>query len=97
MKDKEMVLSSNIKHTLQLGITLFLVGAAWATWTAKVDAIEKDEKEAAKKIDVLTVKVNTQAVTIGKIEVTTKNIEKQLDDNKRLLERISQQLPRPNN
>jgi len=92
-----MVISSNLRHTIQFGLTLFLVGVAWATWTAKVEAIEQDEKEMAKKIEELTGKVNTQAVTIGQIQVTTKNIEKQLDDNKRILERISQQLPRPRN
>lgn len=93
--------TSYIRHIVQFGVTLFLIGVAWATLQADVRAVEKEAtvvtakvSKTGVKIEKLTSDVNKQAVTIGQIVVTTKNIEKQLEGQQRLLERILQQLPR---
>lgn len=100
MTNKEPRLSvPTTQHLIQLCAMLIAVGTAWGIMSSKVDALEADEKATIKKVEVLTSDLNKQAITIGQIVVTTKNIEKQMEKQERILERISVQLmsPRPNN
>lgn len=85
------------QHILQICAMLVVVGITWGVLSTRVDAIEADEKETTKKVEQLVSDVNKQAVTIGQIVVTTKNIEKQMTQQQRLLEKISEQImaPRP--
>lgn len=89
-------MSSATKHLLQLATTLLIVGVAWGTLTSKVDALQENRKDVRAELKLLQNDVNKQAVTIGGIVVITKNIEKQMETQQRLLERISEQLTRPN-
>ena len=77
---------------MQFAAMLVACGLTYGVLSTKVDALEDDEKETNKKIEVLTTKVNDQAVTIGQIVVTTKSIENQMSTQQRLLEKISAQL-----
>ena len=97
MSDNDMSIKipEGSQHILQFCAMLFVVGIAWGVLSTKVDAIEIDEKETIKKVEILTSDVNKQAVTIGQIVVTTKNIEKQMSKQERLLEKISEQLMQP--
>lgn len=99
MNDKTMSISipEGSQHVLQFGAMIIAVSIAWGVLSTKVGALENDEKTRDKKIEVLTSDMNKQAVTIGQIVVTTKNIEKQMSQQQRLLEKISAQLmsPRP--
>ncbi len=100
MKDDIMNMSSGLKHGLNFGATAIIVGIAWGVLSTKVDALEDDEKKTAVEIRLLQSDVNKQAVTIGQIQITVKNIEKSMEKSteaqQRLLEQILRQLP-PNN
>lgn len=101
MNDNDMSIKipEGSQHMLQLGAMLVAVGLTWGVLSTKVDALEADEKETIKKVEILTSDMNKQAITIGQIVVTTKNIENQMAKQERLLETISSQLmqPRPTN
>ena len=86
------VMSSNYRHMMQFTATIVTLGIAWGVISTKVDALEQDEKKLEKTIETLTNDVNQQAVTMAGIVVTTKNIEKQMARQERLLESISKAL-----
>ena len=69
----------------------------WGQVNGKIDTLEEKEKDTGEQVKILQSDLNKQAVTIGQIQITTKNIEKQQEAQQRLLERIAEQLARPNN
>ncbi len=102
MSEGNITLTANQRHLIQLLVMAFVAGGSFMTLDFRVAAVEEDKDEIVKKIaktddkiEVLSKELNAQAVTIGGIVVTTKNIEKKMDTQQRLLERISEQLTRP--
>ena len=78
------------------GVTLFLMFIpafiAYGQITEKIATLVKDESEISKEVKILQADLNKQAVTIGKVVTTTNNIEKQLEMQQRVLERISEKI-----
>ena len=102
MSEDNIVITSNMKHFAGVLIMAFTVGVAWATMDGRVEALEDDEKDITVELEKLDEKIerqssdlNKQAITLGGVVVTVKNIEKQMDAHQRLLERIASRLPAP--
>jgi len=102
MSEDNIVITSNMKHVGVILTMAFTVGVAWATMDGRVEALEDDDDDITvelakmdKKIERQSSNLNKQAITLGGVVITVKNIEKQMDAHQRLLERIASRLPAP--
>lgn len=102
MSEDNIMITSNMKHVGVILTMAFTVGVAWATMDGRVEALEDDDDDITvelakmdKKIERQSSDLNKQAITLGGVVITVKNIEKQMDAHQRLLERIASRLPAP--
>lgn len=82
--------NSIVRHVLSVTGMLFLGGIAYGQVTTKIERLEDDNK----KLETLQRDVNRQAVTIAEIVINTNNIKDDVADNKKLLQRILENMQR---
>ena len=80
------------RHALTIISCLIVVGISWGTFTNQVSALEDENRDLKKQVDLIKRDDAKRDVAIAQIQVTTKNIENKLNQQQRILERISTQL-----
>ena len=80
------------RHGLTIAVILVPCFVAYGQVTEKIASLEKEETEISKEMKMLQSDINKQAITIGQVVTTTANIEKQMQQQQRLLEKISDKI-----